>query len=844
MKIKRIQIGGFRGIPLVDPPNVDIDLAPEGDEPKDMLIFGPNAFGKSSIADALEWFFMGRTRWIEYFDDYTESDDVHLRVPDGGTAYIELVLSHNGTDHTVRKEIDKSGRMTSSNLGSIAQDVQEMSDEILVLDHDQFRKFVATAHKDRWTTFSSLIGYQVLDHFRSGLDSLSGRSLTDRLGLGALRTEIERRSSRWTDEINSTIRRFEFSVDSDRDHLSVLRDELVSQLEITLSSLDLSIPADTESVDEAFWENLRNEVQPSNTHTRALERIAELGRLTTALTPFEESFADEVDHLLSGVRELAQKKARFDKQVLADFYVKGLEVIAQEKAEPDQCPFCGTPYEWIRLQAEVEERLSMLDFAEITRQAIALRDQWHRLRPQVADKGRAVSDVNLPSVHEAFECIQDTRRIDTALELESFDAESVEQWAHSCMNFARQVSIRFDQVKAEYDKAEAAIQKDPAAQLLARTEELHALWKAWRDLSQEREEIESLERKQAVTQEIVDGIRDVARQFREELGDFSGRVVTLINADIQRYYDALHPYDRVRPFLEVSVVGNQRRVHLKCDYADFSSRGAASLLSESHRNSLGLAIMLAFRNYKRQVGSAADFVVLDDVTQSFDVDHRIHLLDLLEDPSCPEISNQQVILLTHDRTLADLVIRRGEMRPHSNWLRFDITHWQLEHMMIEPCQGDPLDRAREHIDQGDAIAAAIYARRALEQLYRKIVSKLHIRVEYKDKPWRYDLEDFRTCIQEEIEVVWENGDGFIDPTTTQFQRLFRAQRIFNLAVHTSVFLENPMALGDVRSAIDAIRGLRDILSCPHCNCNCMMHTIRRNSRGNIPLCRGCRQTLS
>ena len=839
MKIKRIRIGGFRGIPLVDPPNVDIDLAPNDDEPEDLLVFGPNAFGKSSIADALERFFKERTRWTEYFDDYTESDDVHLGVPDGSTAYIELVLRHNGTDHTVRKEIDKSGRMASSNLGSIAQDVQGLSDEIIVLDHDQFRQFVATAHKDRWTTFSSLIGYEVLDHFRSGLDSLSGRSLTDRLGLRALAAEIERRSNQWADEANSAVRRFNLSPDPDRGHLSVLRDGLTSQLEITLSSLNLSIPPDIEAIDQAFWGGLRDQVQPSETYTMAVERITELGRLATALTPFDESFADEVDRFLSGVYELAHKKAQFDKQVLADFYAKGLEVIARGKAEPDKCPFCRTPYEWARLQAEVEERLSMLDFAEINRQITALKAQWQRLHLQVAQEGHAISNTDLPSVREAFECIQNVKGVDTALELESFDAETVEQWAHTCLDFAQQLSASFSQIKAEWDKAEAAIQKDPAAQLFARVEDLYTLWRDWRNLSQEWEEIQALERKQAVTQEIVDEVRDVARRFREELGDFSGRVATLINADIQQYYDALHPHDRVRPFLEVSVVGNQRRVHLKCDYADFSSREAASLLSESHRNSLGLAIMLAFRNYKRQIGSAADFIILDDVTQSFDVDHRIHLLDLLENPRLPEISDQQVILLTHDRTLADLVIRRGETRQHNNWLRFDITHWQLEHMMVEPCQDDPLDRAQEYADHGDAIAAAIYARRALEQLYRRIVSRLRIRVEYKDKPWLYDLEDFRTCIQEEIETLWANGEGFIDPTTTRFQRLFRAQRTFNLAVHISVFLENPMTLGDVRSAIDAIRELRDLLSCPHCGS--MMHAIRRDRSGNIPACKGCGQ---
>lgn len=165
MKIQEIRVSGFRGIPPIDTkPFVSLDLAGKA-RPKDLLLFGYNAYGKSSIADALEWFFRERVRGSECFEGYSDSDTVHLNVGKHGfpaTAYVELDILHQGMVHTVRKELDATGKKCGENLGSIAHELDLASDEVIVLDHDRFRSFVGAASKDKWQTFSSLIGYEEL----------------------------------------------------------------------------------------------------------------------------------------------------------------------------------------------------------------------------------------------------------------------------------------------------------------------------------------------------------------------------------------------------------------------------------------------------------------------------------------------------------------------------------------------------------------------------------------------------------------------------------------------------------------------------------------------------------
>ena len=121
MKIKDIKISGFRGIPPVSPPDVNINMDEQG-EIKNLLLFGPNAYGKSSIADALEWFFKENVRGGSYFEDYCDEDNVHLLLSKENfldTAFIELVVRHQGREHTIHKELDIQGnKIYQQNTGS------------------------------------------------------------------------------------------------------------------------------------------------------------------------------------------------------------------------------------------------------------------------------------------------------------------------------------------------------------------------------------------------------------------------------------------------------------------------------------------------------------------------------------------------------------------------------------------------------------------------------------------------------------------------------------------------------------------------------------------------------
>jgi recombinational DNA repair ATPase RecF len=833
MKIKTIKICGFRGIPPVDPPDVDINLSTNTGDPKHLLLFGPNAYGKSSIADALEWFFKENVRGSDYFAEYSDEDNVHVMLGQSNyqtEAYIELLIEHDGHDHTVRKTLDRAGNKINENLAGIQAILQELEDEIIVLDHDQFRKFVSAANTDKWTTFSSLIGFEELDNFRAGIDSLSQRSLTDYLHRQELESEIKSHEKKFEENFQKTIQANEIEVAS----LDDLKVHFQMLLEVTLASLTMTVPIDDE-INSDFWKVLQEKISTHKPVTAVTARLGELNTILGKLSPFSGETNIALGNLNDQAAALNARKEDFDKELLAVFYQTGLKIIENDKAEQGLCPFCLTPFDWEHLTNEVDTRNQTLNFIAIQSDHQVLLQTWNNLRPEVNSRRSNLGVIEITALKNAFNEVDKLTEVDNALALSNFDLDYIQQWTENFETLSEILSSSKEAVQIEITDVTEAIESNPQSEIQQTLNQLQQLWTDIGSLSNDLEHLLSLKNKHDVMKQIIEGLRSITSNFRSELNDFSVRVVEIINADVISYYDELHPDDNVRPYLNVTVRGNQRIVDLQCDYKGVPDRPAVTLLSESHRNSLGLSILLAFMKYKRQTGSSIGFCIFDDVTQSFDVEHRTNLLSLLENQRFPEISDQQIIFMTHDRTLADLIKRPGEQGVRSNWVRMDIRHWWIERMLLESEHDqDPLTRAQEYINQHDEIAAAIYVRRGLEQLYKRIIDKTKMRIPFTEKPWNVSMESYRRYIIEDIEELWDDNKGFIDPNGQPFQQLFTSQRILNLTVHDSQFLDNPMTLGDVSNAHLLVEHLRARFTCA---CGQIFHTVRKDLNGNNPQCR-------
>ncbi|HEV8620945.1 MAG TPA: hypothetical protein VGQ79_07965, partial [Nitrospiraceae bacterium] len=123
-------------------------------------------------------------------------------------------------------------------------------------------------------------------------------------------------------------------------------------------------------------------------------------------------------------------------------------------------------------------------------------------------------------------------------------------------------------------------------------------------------------------------------------------VLNAMSDDIGQYYKAMHPDEEVDN-VKLTIVGDEG-VEFRYLFHDQETGPPIKYLSESHLNSLGIALFLAaVKLFNKRNG----FFVLDDVVTSFDSEHRMRLLRLLED----EFNEYQILLLTHENFWFDSI---------------------------------------------------------------------------------------------------------------------------------------------------------------------------------------------
>src|SRR5439155_12598993 len=119
------------------------------------------------------------------------------------------------------------------------------------------------------------------------------------------------------------------------------------------------------------------------------------------------------------------------------------------------------------------------------------------------------------------------------------------------------------------------------------------------------------------------------------------------------------------------------------------------------------------------------FLVLDDALIGLELQNRLPVIRILTSDA---FKNYQIFLFTYDRVWFDLA--RGHLREKDGWL-----HWELiadedtGHLIPRQrsSQSD-LERAKEHLNNGDLKAAAVYARSAFEWKLRNVCEKHGIKI--------------------------------------------------------------------------------------------------------------------
>jgi energy-coupling factor transporter ATP-binding protein EcfA2 len=734
-RVQRLVMQAFRGIPG----EMTVDFG-KGDS---IVVYGDNGTGKSTIADALEWYFTGE---------------------------IEL-LSHEGRQHAVRYVGGEDSGVTAVEVvtngtlgGKIVFPDERNADAISAVRRETFllrgrtlADFINKTKTEKWKALVDILGLDAIESLREDLQRA--------------RNDL-RKKFKSAEEEARTYQRALASGAADVDEATVL-----TNLQDICQRLGVEPPQALDQVVDPSW--LTAAVGASASVAEASGRENVLTDIKTLNAPtFDKGAVEAWNALVSSDRARRLPHASLVREAKRLFEAGSVD--------KGRCPLCGQKADHKTLARRIESALvEVMDASrdlELFREPVAQQaDDLARLHDRRLSIHRRAQAMGLelppvPNVPHAAVTQSINALAPVDIEAITKAVSEIQKWDRATVALARKSA-----------PPEPSTRDTHLVMLAALCQQVNAWRLAAKKTARARRALDLAER-------VFDAYQTKQKEDLAEL-------LTRISSRVAQIYSALHPGEDLD---SVSIEPwTAKGVELAIEFHGSRQRPPHGVLSESHLNSLAIALFLAMaESFNERIG----FLLLDDVINSFDVEHRGRLAELLADG----FSEWQLIVLTHDQQFFEHLSRRAP-----SWRKLEFTSWsyasgprttQYETTGI-------LRSARERLESGDVQGAATKARRALEELLQEVCEALWAPLPFRRgqandkreigelfKGVRRTLKDRAKALADSIEPLLKNLEADVGAT-------------LNVAVHGS---RGRAGAGEVEAALQRITALDAQWSCPEC----------------------------
>ncbi|QDU86149.1 recombination protein F [Planctomycetes bacterium Pla163] len=657
--LTRLTIEGFRGINNENDP-LDLQFDPNSVN----SIFAVNGTGKTSIFEALCFAIHGTIPKLQLLQAQERPQDYFCnRFHSKQSASITLQFQPDDGAPPLSIRIDRDAlgsRTVTSPSGHPDPEtfLSTLKEAFALLDYRTFSRFIEESPLERGRTFSALLGLADYSECRQALQAASdSRALNTDLEIKVLATAIsaaQKAAQQALVTLTSSYERVTGKPLKDVDRLDECADAVTAALggvELLKTHIlekglhDVDFGEVKAAIRSAETGEKRRELEKTIESIVELEALAAYDLATVAIEQHDIGvLIDDRDRLLALTRG----------DIFKRLYECASDVISNGGwAEDEKCPLCESDL-GSNLSEHVVEQLAQYADAALTTSEI--KDTW-----------QASAWKKCLSAHEEaapLDVAPDTRQLpmlDANITSGDISKGNLADAATWTTTLTERVASALEAAQARRE----ALERELPASLVHLTEQVE--YGLQFKVALERYRESQLE--EAVHQARLD-IRERWKAFiLNATATFSGSEEAISRARIQSI-DAEYK----SMFREIMQVGDvvpdllraDDREDLHVQLSDFHGQhrlSARALLSESYRNALAISIFLA----AAQVHSGAPrFVVLDDVTSSFDAGHQFFLMELirrrLQQPQ--NINGLQFIILSHDGLLEKYFDRHGGT---SNW---------------------------------------------------------------------------------------------------------------------------------------------------------------------------------
>jgi energy-coupling factor transporter ATP-binding protein EcfA2 len=730
-RIHRLTMRSFRGVPG----EMEVDFG----SGQSIAIYGDNGTGKSTIADALEWYFTGG---------------------------IEL-LSHEGRQHAIRNLGANGGEktsvevVTSGDLGGKAVFPDERgpeafgiaSRETFLLRGRTLADFINKTKTEKWKALAELLGLDAIELLRQDLQRA--------------RTDIKKQVKAAEEKIAASRRAISAGDEA------VTEEGLLETLQQICRGLGVEVPASLAQVADPAW----------------VAGVA--GESASLAAPKLEMYASTAASLrvpavdegaIRAWNTIVSSPESRDLPLLTLF--RDADALLSSSPAAESCPLCGHAVSREALTARVRKALTGL--LESSREMERVREGVVECRDALAasvDARRALVSQARPLRIKLTQPPALPLALTGGLERQAAIDPS------ALTAFAKELETWDERARTAAGKRApaGATTQGQLAMLAVICEHI----RAWRTAE---EELARAQRALDLAERIYDVYQGRQKQQLEEM-------LTGISRRVAEIYGALHPGESLSGITVEPWTA--KGLELAVEFHGSKQRPPHGVLSESHLNSLAIALFLAMAQTFNQ---RLRFLVLDDVINSFDLEHRGELAALLAE----KFDDWQLMVLTHDRQFFEHLARRAP-----RWKRLEITSWDYAHgpRTTTYRASGILAEAQERLAQGDVSGAATKARRALEEVLQEVCEALAAALPFR-RGTRNDQREVGELMRGVRRGLKEHAKGMLDELEPLLKHLEAdVQVTLNVEAHAS---RARSATAEVESALRRLEQLERAWSCSDC----------------------------
>lgn len=725
-------------------------------------VYANNGVGKTSLFEALQFVIHGEIPRLTALQGAEQGDSYVLnRFHPDKKATIELKLrpDDGSADVTVLVTRDANGTRTVTSPSGHANPehlLRALQEDFVLVDYKTFAGFIDNTALLRGRSFSALIGLSQYSNLRQAIEGANNTAtLRNDLGIKVLNVNIETHKAGVAGAKRKIIEAYEALTGQTIDKLDdrTTLEATVTKVLTDIGSLKEVMTGNT--VADFDYKAAVNALEDSSDSANRL-KLQKMQEDRTAVRELSlsEEHAIQLTALEAAAKERDEALAKVGHADLLSL-LKGASKVLGTPVWPhdDTCPVCDLPQDQ-PLKVRIDDKIAAYD---------------------------AVKELEAELAKLCLGC----SALELLTKLESAAALSVpidEHLAAGLMKAAKsgsvktadiaQVKARIETLTASRDEKVATLESEIHALELSLPPSVAAAARAIENAKTFRDELTTLDQvgvklteaqgAMAKIDRWVKFIKAADKAFADAETKLSGERLK----DIETSYKALFPkIMRGGPDLKPHLARAEKSENIDLTLLDFygeTNVNARAVLSESYRNAIAASIFLsAAVKHSR----SPRFMVLDDITSSFDGGHQYNLMDvLLRDLRFgAHADGIQFILLSHDSALEKYFDRLGGTK-----------EWHHQKLQGMPPTGavqtsangaDRLKtRATDLLNQGSVDIGAPLVRQYLEYKLGYIISKLDIPVppDYATRPDSRTLSTYFDAIARATALYDKAGECVLD----------------------------------------------------------------------------------